>query len=160
MDSELHGDTVKAIMLVRDPVTQMLRRPVDDDLPRIRDGDSYDAVVVARGISRAHAAFERFTFDRTGEAMEPDARVVEYWQTLDAESIAKIPVADPYDEEAVAAEFAERAQLRDAAHALLGEALVNDYMRATCRSVAVDRDAAYPAAIEVCRILTGKDGDR
>jgi hypothetical protein len=155
MDSLCHAETVKATMLIRDPVTKLLRRPTDADLPGIRDGDAYDAVTVARGVSRAHAAFERFSFDRTGAAMTPVAGVIAYWNTLTEAAIAALAPSPTLTDAERATLFTEQTAAREAAHAAVGEDLTNDYMRATCRATNDRGEASYAAAIHVCRILAG-----
>lgn len=136
---ELAWDMAKAeFRVVKEAAT---RKPTSDEIENLPDGLVYDLVAKVRGITRAHAAFERFTCDRTGIALDPPLTLVAYWQGLDA---AELPEAGP---------FSDAAAIREAAAEAIGEDLANDIMRATCRMFPFMETKLEGAAIEALKIV-------
>lgn len=157
MASHCFADLLKAHHVITEPVVSFTdpltgeesvvsggdRAVVDADIDGLPDGLAYDLAVEHLGIHRCHAAFYRWTFDRTGARIEPDARAISYWAGMDAL---------PQDDDLMP--FAESAAIREAAYAAMGQELADDYMRATDRPADLSQATRLNAAVRLLAALT------
>ena len=137
------------VTCLTDPLTQETielggpRPCTDDDIDDIPDRIAYELAEKHLNIHRCHAAFYRFTFDRTGNKIEPDERAILFWKELDNKNEDDDDVID----------FYSASEIREKAYTLFDQELINDYMRSTDRHPSKGTATRYNAAIELVKIL-------
>lgn len=135
-------------------VEQPPRPCTDDDIADMPDDVGYRLAMEHLGYTRCEAAFRRFTFDRTGAQIEPDPRAVEFWRNLDHVELMTPSQWRAASRDEPPLPFTVSVPIRERAYAVLGEALADDYMRATGRHVRVGfDDPLYSLGILLLAVL-------